>query len=145
MSTALLIFLFIAHFIADFLLQDRDMAQNKSRRFSVLVRHAAIHWLVVLGCAAHVLPPLTAILLTTINALLHGLVDWFIWKAYKAFAIKRAKDYQSHNDEPHPLMAPDGRTWRYWEDSWFFKTIGLDQLLHMLGLLAAYNLALIIA
>lgn len=131
------IVLFFLHFIADFILQSREMGKNKSSHFPTLVKHCFIQlavfliggaaWLSYLNPGA----PFYIILIVAgkfalVNAIIHGVIDWNIWKGYKYFATKRAAK----------LAVPE--SYAYWEDHWFYTTIGLDQFLHaatILGLL----------
>ena len=39
--------LLVLHFVADFLLQSREMGKNKSSKFSVLLAHLAIQYFVI--------------------------------------------------------------------------------------------------
>lgn len=145
----MLIYLFVLHFIADFLLQTREMGKKKSEHFEYLVLHLAIYSMTfVIGLVAfhfinvaimlfhvHAGAPMYSVvflnsatiwfLVTLIT--IHGVQDWFIWKGYKITVYLRDK-------KATPA------TWKYWEDSWFYSTIGLDQLLHFatIALLASW-------
>lgn len=117
MTIALLLF---AHFIADFLLQPRWMAVNKSIKFKVLVQHCAIQGGVFLVFCLVLFNPLDALIISIMNTMLHGCIDWNIWRGYKYF--------RRHEDI---------KTFPWWEDHWFFVTIGADQLLHGISILFA--------
>lgn len=118
------------HFVADFLLQSREMGKNKSSNFKVLLHHLAIQ--------AAVFFPFVGYKFALLNAVIHGVIDWNIWRFYKAYAY-----YTIKNNPEHPLLNNDpANPWKYWEDHWFYSIIGLDQLLHGLTLviLAGYLL-----
>lgn len=118
-TIALIAALLGAHFIADFLLQPRWMALGKSVKFRILGAHCGIQFAIVGLAALPFVGILGALQLSAINAALHGLVDWNIWRGYKRYAASKGPDF------------------KWWEDHWFFATIGADQLLHGLSLLLA--------
>lgn len=113
--------LLTVHFVADFLLQSREMGKKKSSELEWLAAHCSIH----LGLFTLILTLFfgfwSALAFSLLNALIHGAIDWYIWRGYK---------YTVH--ERFPDATPE--TFKFWEDSWFFHTIGLDQLLHGLTL-----------
>ena len=91
------------HFVGDFLLQSRRMATRKSKHTGALVSHAWVIWLVMLPFGFY---------FAVANAFLHGLQDHYVWRLYgKRFTRK-------------------GRGYHYWNDYWFYATIGFDQFLH---------------
>lgn len=118
MTAFLLVYLYALHFVADFLLQSREMATKKSSDINVLFNHCAIqYWTIILGLCPF-LGFGRACVVSASNALIHGLIDWHIWKGYKWSVAKR-----------DPTATP--ATWKYWEDHWFYTTIGFDQFLHI--------------
>ena len=125
-----LILLFISHFIADFLLQSREMGQKKSQYFKWLVDHLSIQYLVMLFFML-IITDWNWLISTTfslLNALIHGIIDWYIWKAYKLHAIR--------------IIRRDKikvRDFKYWEDYLFYTTIGFDQLLHYATIVGLYG------
>lgn len=129
MSATILVYAFFLHFVADFLLQSREMGKNKSSQFKVLVQHLLIQfWVVGLGLYPFV-GTQAAARIALINTIVHGVIDWNIWRGYKALVLKRLSSY-AVQDFGHPLQGR-GNEWHYWEDHWFYATIGLDQFLHM--------------
>ncbi len=113
---------FILHFIADFLLQSREVATNKSSNINYLLTHCGILGVVfILGLYSFI--GFNAIILACLNTIIHGAIDWNIWKVYKYFRRKE-----------------DIKTFKYWEDSLFYATIGFDQLLHSLTLIGLVSL-----
>ena len=145
----MLIYLFTLHFIADFLMQDREMGRKKSSEPKWLRKHIWRQWYVFfLGLALY--DPGLAVVYATLNAALHAVIDWNIWKLYalsvwkrrRAWLRKRALDkaYEGQlktvgdlmpdllsDDKIKKLMKVE---WKYWEDHLFYTTIGFDQLLH---------------
>ena len=113
-AIGILLTLFFAHFIGDFVFQSRDMAENKSKHLGTLMQHCFIVYL-TLFLAAHFigLETTVAIKFALLNAVLHGLIDANIWK----LCARRMKE--------------KGQTFRYWKDYWFYTTIGFDQFLHV--------------
>lgn len=137
MTAGLLIYVFFLHFVADFLLQSREMGKTKSSNFKMLLAHLGIQFTVVAAGLDPVIGIKNAILISFFNALIHGVIDWHIWRGYKALVGMRVYDkdgnpWRSPEQGPmqHSLVSDKG-VWQYWEDHWFYATIGLDQLLHM--------------
>jgi len=120
--------LLVIHFVADFLLQSREMGKKKSSDPHYLFQHLAIQY----ACFMVVLLPFAEhpVYFALANAALHGIIDWNIWRLYKAAAYMRIKKYPQH-----PLLTNNqAEPWKFWEDHWFYATIGFDQLLHGLTL-----------
>lgn len=118
MNAFSIVYLLALHFLADFVLQTRDMAKNKSSDLKVLAAHVGIQFAVVaLGATLIAKSTVAAIALGLLNGAIHGAVDWYIWKLYKLSVQKRFPDAKPE-------------TYKFWEDHLFFTTIGLDQLLH---------------
>jgi hypothetical protein len=124
--------LLVLHFIADFLLQPREMGVKKSSDIRWLGGHLAIQFLIFF--------PFTSVWFALANCTVHGVIDWYIWRGYKWSVHKRLYD-AGNGKLTHSLMSDQGE-WRFWMDDLFFKTIGFDQLLHGLTLviLAGYLL-----
>ena len=117
MNYLLMGYCFIIHFIADFLLQSRDMARNKSSNLYYLIEHCKILAIVFFAFLYPFMLLNTFIFILT-NTLIHGIIDWHIWRIYKW--IRRKENIN---------------TFKYWEDSLFYSFIGLDQLLHGLTII----------
>lgn len=99
----------ITHFVADFILQRREVGQKKSSS----PRHLAEHIAIIFVCF---LP--FGLQFALYNALIHAVIDASIWNLYKV-VVK--------------IMHPGAdHTYKYWTDHKFYATIGLDQLLHTL-------------
>jgi len=103
--------LLLLHYLSDFLLQSRIVAENKSINKSFLIVHCSI---IFLALSIFTLNPLFGI----INAVIHGFIDKNIWSYYR----KNAKSK------------------RYWKDNSFYSTLGLDQLLHVSVLFITWDI-----
>jgi hypothetical protein len=102
----------LIHFVADFVLQTRAMGKGKSESISWLLIHLAIQYGAFFYFFGHAF--------AIANALIHGMIDWNIWKLYKLTVKLR-----------NPRMTIyEAQDYRYWDDHLFYTTIGLDQMLH---------------
>lgn len=147
--------MFFLHFIADFLLQSREMGKKKSSNIKFLCAHVGIQMLVFFVGLLLFTTPAFAITFAVVNGLIHGIIDALIWKGYalivwvqrgswmkanpKAinYMVKRAGgiDREPTDNELKDLMKTD---FKYWEDHWFYATIGFDQFLHMSTIVLVY-------
>lgn len=125
--------LLILHFIADFVLQTRDMGTKKSSEWRWLLAHLAVQFVIF--------APFTSVLFALANCAVHGVIDVSLWNIYK-WTVKKRIHIDEHGNQCHSLLTdrdtnfipPKEPQWRFWEDSMFFMTIGFDQLLHGLTL-----------
>lgn len=78
-----------------------------------------------------IVSPINAILFATANAVIHGIIDWNIWRGYKYTVKIWMQNNPDHQATKHYLKTGE---FKFWEDHVFFTTIGLDQLLHGLTL-----------
>lgn len=153
--TVLLIAL-LAHFVADFLLQSRQMGKQKSEKIKILLEHVAIN----IGVTAFFLLPFVglekAVIFSFLNGLFHGIIDWNVWRFYKASVFKRIKEEaqvlakkkhltlvgkskeQVYMDKVGILMEARSN-FKFWEDHWFYVTIGLDQFLHTITIVILWK------
>ncbi len=128
--------MFACHFVADFLLQSREMGKTKSTKFNVLLQHIGIQWLVMVFSLSFCVKINLACELGTLNAVVHGIIDWNIWRLYKWSAYYRIKKgIDKHLQLSYEGPIKQEQQWIYYEDHWFYATIGLDQLLHSLTLI----------
>lgn len=146
----LLGWMMILHFIADFLFQSREMGQKKSSEFRWLFKHLTIQWLFFAFGLVYFVGPVVAISFATLNCIAHGVIDWYIWRGYKLFTHNRlVKEshqaaYMNGNlNIPYEVRQKEKydeklASFKYWEDHWFYSTIGLDQLLHGLTIVALF-------
>jgi len=149
----LLAYLFVLHFIADFLCQSREMGQKKSSEWRWLASHLLIQFsffLFGMGIwSFFMFVPAPAILvIPVLNTIVHGIIDWNIWRLYKLSAHRRISktariealgevDWNVPFHERFKKHYDLGvKNWQYYNDHWFYSTIGLDQLLHALTIIA---------
>lgn len=143
----ILAYMFILHFIADFLLQSREMGKNKSSNYTYLFKHISIIFAVIFVALIPFLGLKLAFIFSLSNALIHAVIDKFIWNFYKAFVFRKlVKKYElkfPDRKEAAPNYAKaEGMSYPYYEDHWFYATIGFDQLLHALTLIILAGLLL---
>jgi hypothetical protein len=112
--------LFGAHYVGDWLCQPRWMAMNKSVSPKVLLQHlsivtACLYFPTMLYCQLHGQEGMSVLFKLSVNALVHGLIDWNLWKHYKrkVYKLENPKDF------------------KFWEDKSFYDTIGFDQFMHV--------------
>jgi len=145
-----MVLLMLTHFVADFLLQSREMGRKKSTDKLWLLRH-----LIIIYACFSVTSPLVfewyeAFLFTALNTLAHGAIDALIWKGYAWTVWRRRRSVavrQGWNGESEVFgHLDDGeakrhlkKNFKYWEDSWFYHTIGLDQFLHYITIVLLYG------
>lgn len=111
------------HFVADFILQSRKMATKKGQEFVWLLGHMGILFICFLPIG---------LMFSIGNTLIHGLIDWNIWKLYK-FSVKIRM-----NRGTIPITTP--QEFSYWGDYYFYLTIGFDQLLHISTIVILLNI-----
>lgn len=121
--------LLVTHFVADFLMQPRWMGKKKSEDPAILAAHCGIHLVMFMLCLLPFYGMWTAIVFAWFNALIHGAIDWYIWRLYKLTVRERFPD-----------ATPE--TFKPLEDPLFLHTIGFDQLLHGLTLVGLAGLLL---
>ncbi len=147
----LMAWLLVLHFIADFPLQSRRMGKEKSEKFFVLYDHLAVHWYVFFFGLIFIIGIWDAMTIANVNAVIHGIIDWNIWRAYKyrvwRWAITKSKKMgwaETGGVDGGPMTKDDymyvAKSFEYWNDHWFYTTIGFDQLLHGLTLVLCYGL-----
>ena len=107
----------ILHLLSDWLLQPRKVATRKSSSDKWLGIHILIIFVVF---AAYCLIAGLPIYLALINAVLHGIIDRTIWRGYKK--IRHGEYTQKDIDNKYIKV---------YTDDWFWKTIGVDQALHL--------------
>lgn len=126
----IVIYLAFLHLIADFVLQDREMGKKKSEKLQVLVHHCFFQFWVFYGGLILLDYDSGAIYkFVLLNALVHGVIDWNIWRVYKKFTMWQVKLGKRQN-----LTGRQGHQnteYRYWDDHYFYLTIGIDQFLHL--------------
>lgn len=106
------------HWIADFLLQNKWMAENKSSSWEALLTHTGVYTLVITALwllLGLILPTGHVIILLAITFIVHTAID---------FVTSRA----------------GLRVWNSGKTRTFFNIIGFDQLLHYFQLYTTYYL-----
>ena len=124
-----IIYLLFLHFLGDFFLQSRRIALNKSLfKIDLLIHILIISSVLALGLF-YFYSRLTLSYFIGINALIHAIIDWFIWRLYKYSINCR-----------YPIRVPE--TFKYYNDRWFYNTIAVDQFLHISTLIVLYGVLL---
>jgi hypothetical protein len=117
----------IVHSVFDWLVQDRETAKNKSYSFKYLFPHLFLIYigLMLWGLFAANLNHQQSFLFAVGNCILHGIIDWNIWKVYAYTVKKRFENLD---------------LFTYYEDRWFYNFIAIDQLLHGLCYVLLYSI-----
>ena len=121
-----MIYYFFLHFLADFILQSREMGKKKSSELKWLGLHIGIIFSVFLVGTLD-------IEFAFWNAIIHMCIDAVIWKGYKSIVWhKYTGDFwpKDKKEKVRGLIKQISQKHKYWEDSWFYTTIGFDQFLH---------------
>ena len=139
-----LIFILFFEYLGDFVFQSREIANNKSVDDRVLQKHLLIlsSWLfvpvvIVLSQKYGAIWGVTfSFAFCSGNALIHGVIDWNIWKIYKWIVFKRIKKQNPSSIECALKEFKDDRL--YADDPVFYNIIGLDRLLHVSTIIFLY-------
>ena len=125
-----LVALFATHAVADFFLQSRSMAENKSKDSYVLFQHMGVHYLAFLLMGWTLgLEAKWYMNLALYNALIHGSIDWFLWRGFK-----RTVEYRyGHLADTY---------YEYQKDYLFWWFLGTDQFLNISTIVAIYFAAI---
>lgn len=138
---------FIIHIVSDSVFQSRDMGKQKSTNIFVLIQHITIIFACFFFGLSFILGTKQAFLFSLTNSLVHGVIDWYIWRGYKAYAILKLHKKASKLavNEPNWNIPYEERfskhltrlqcDFQYWEDKQFYTTIVLDQSLHLFTLI----------
>jgi len=118
MQLNIIVTLLISHFIGDFVFQSRKMAENKSKSLPYLLLHIFV---IIMSLNLPAMIFKIAWFVPIVYGLLHGMQDLFLWKFYKY------------------LYSKLDRKVNYYEDYWFYFTIGLDQLIHLIVLFLIFH------
>ena len=141
-----LIVLCTAHFLADIALQSRTMGKEKSKDPMWMFIHFGIIFMAFFAAGLfvfrnHVLAPEPAALLAISVACIHCLQDWFVWMLYRCHVKVRVVNrlITKHRDSRHN-MDYEVKQWKCLKDYWFFFTIGIDQYLHYMLIVAVWGM-----
>jgi hypothetical protein len=123
----IIVYLLFAHFVADFVCQSREMGQKKSEYAGWLFKHLSHQVIVFTILLSFIVDdPGKVVLFALANAAIHGVIDWYIWRLYKYSVIVRKPKELFDKVCDHS----NKRCFKYWEDHYFYLTIGLDQMCH---------------
>jgi len=117
MNLYFMLILFISHYVGDFLLQRRKVAVNKHSDMACLLEHTVIIFITTLAAMLVFGNAAAAVIVAVLYAVLHGIQDRFIWRS---FNNKKIENKWTIED---PKFS-----------AWFFRYLGLDQMLHMIAL-----------
>jgi hypothetical protein len=119
------------------------MGKKKSIELPWLYKHLTIQYSVFFIGLIFFIGPVNALLFSVWNIVAHGIIDWNIWKLYKLSVYKRlvaeANEFKNISlKEKEAWIVESGKNWQYWEDHWFYATIGFDQLLHAITIILLF-------
>lgn len=122
-TLTIVVFLLCAHYVGDYLLQTREMANNKSTSIKHLLKHVGVYTgslvlLLLIGNFTNFagqLDVVNILMYATFNGLIHFATD-----LYTSRAIKKA--------------------WETGQEYKTFSIMGLDQLIHSVSLIATIKL-----
>ena len=112
----------VAHFVGDWLLQSRYIAQTKSERIESLAEHLFFYGLAI-GFVGWQFWGENALWWVTLNMVLHGLWDWHYYRIGKKYL--GSKGVTAEN---------------YTEKKMFWDSIAIDQTFHLVTLAATMRL-----
>lgn len=129
MNYGSLVLLIVIHIVFDFFFQTREMGKNKSSKLSYLIPHLFI---ISLGLSIYATfcgryTHNQGVMFVAGNVILHGVIDWNIWRLFKTLVIFRLSKGKKL------YLVTD---YKYWEDSMFYNFIAIDQALHAICYLA---------
>jgi len=119
-----IIWILAFHYIGDFLLQSREMAQNKSKSAKHLSEHVAIYSMIMT----------ILFMLVSTNTIASDPLEWFS-NVGKFLTIT----YLTHWVTDYITSRWTSRLWKKKEEWKFFAVIGFDQLIHISTLLLTYE------
>lgn len=125
-----LFFIFLIHFIADFMFQTRNMGRKKSKNIYWLISHIIVYtfittilWALFLGLFEQSLSTLLLFVLITFST--HFFTDYFTSKLSGLCYLRML-------DKTNDVKKRNLYEWAFW------STIGFDQLIHNLTLILTY-------
>ena len=134
------IILFITHFLFDFMFQSREMGKRKSEDINYLLKHGGILFMGYMWAAYAICDNMADMFaMSTVIVLIHCIQDWYIWRGYKWLIKWQIARESFDGDVKNTWMGEELKIFKYWEDHKFYTTIGLDQTLHFITIVAVYN------
>ena len=120
-----LIVLILLHYVADFAFQTNGIEKYKNKLRYMFLHIFIVFFIFFTGMCllGDIQDFYYNIKFSLINALLHGLVDYLMWKLYVLSIKKRKKRIKRSRIKN-----------KYWYDHVFYVIIGLDQYIHILVL-----------
>ena len=111
-------YILLLHFIGDFVMQSRKIAENKASNFYYMTEHCIIMMAVfAIGLYSAIPSSDTWCKFLALLWCTHFLQDTFVWRSYKWIMTKQ--------------LGKKIATFKYWKDHGFWITIGFDQMLHI--------------
>lgn len=111
----------ITHFVSDWILQPRDVAEKKTSSPFWMFWHISVVFFCFLGAVGGTYLfgriPGELILACVWNAIAHFFIDASMWGFFRAHVAAQPAEYIKYN--------------LYAKDKWFYITIGIDQTLHL--------------
>ncbi len=133
MSSYLCILLLLSHFLGDWIFQSREIAENKSKKLYVLFVHLLYVHLTLFPICFYILNYniSNTLFLLSINLVLHGLIDWNIWKLYPRI-IKTSFQKKYTEEDVVNLKLEEFMKYNLYAKNYMFYTfIAIDQFLHL--------------
>lgn len=119
------IYLLFLHYLSDWILQPRYIAENKSSNNFVLLIHCSIIFICFFLGLIFIIPIKHLFIVCLLNSLLHFIIDKYVWSLYKYINRSKSKDFIKYN--------------LYAKDYWFYFTIAIDSLLHITIILLLFK------
>lgn len=139
--------LFFLNYVADYLLQTREMGQKKSSNLVFLSAHIFVIFVVILLGSTPMFGFAQALKFSFWNAATHFFVDLVYWNLYGLIVLTRENEFGSDighlfKNFKHYKNKLIEQGYKYWEDKKFFDTIGIDCHTHLYLLVLVYFLVI---
>ena len=112
------ILLIVLHFVSDWMLQPRAVAKRKTTSLKWMLKHLIVIWGTFALFALITNHSQWAVV---VNTILHGIIDKGIWSSFAKIRGPFDEEYLKYN--------------KYAEDYWFYFTIAVDQIIHLIILI----------
>ena len=138
-----MVFIFIGHYIAEYILQTKEIDRNKNSNYIFLFAHIWIIFGLVAFFGMFVFKDIsTAIIFSAWNALAHLTIDFISWRLYtyltlgKSYGFECLRDpdfnYKEKSDLIHSKLD-------FLKDSLFVKITGAEKIAHVAVLYELYQ------